>query len=193
MQTRECSLMITSALIIREPWIGLILDGKKTWEMRSQATTKRGVIGLIRQGSGLIVGTARIVDSLPALTRATYMDHAHRHAIPGTMLDEVIAQGWVHPWVLAEVKRLPEPVPYAHKSGAVTFVTLEPETSDAILSQLGAAAPVSELPGRERAAVLQPPPAPPVRPAPGDDPGTARSIVGPPGHPGCVPRPTRPG
>lgn len=71
--------MITSALIIREPWIGLILDGRKTWEMRSHATTKRGVIGLIRQGSGLIVGTARIVDSLPALTRANYMDHAHCH------------------------------------------------------------------------------------------------------------------
>lgn len=46
------------ALVIAEPWIGLILDGSKTWEMRSRATRKRGRIALIRKGSGQVVGVA---------------------------------------------------------------------------------------------------------------------------------------
>src|SRR3546814_8823164 len=49
-----------------------------------------------------------------------------RHAIPENKLDEVIENGWVHPWVLEDVHALAEPVPYQHPSGAVTFVNLEP-------------------------------------------------------------------
>ena len=33
-------------LIIREPWIGMIMDGSKTWELRTQHTTMRGEIAL---------------------------------------------------------------------------------------------------------------------------------------------------
>lgn len=49
------------ALIIREPWIELILSGRKTWEIRGTATSVRGRIGLIRARSGLIVGTPEFV------------------------------------------------------------------------------------------------------------------------------------
>src|SRR5947209_18338036 len=48
------------ALIIREPWIGHILSGAKTWEMRTSKTSLRGRIGLIRKGSGVVVGVADI-------------------------------------------------------------------------------------------------------------------------------------
>jgi len=113
-------------LVIREPWIGLILRGHKTWEMRSKATKFRGEIALIRAKSGLVFGTARLVASERPLTRADYMTHRDRHAIPEAMLDEVIENGWVHPWVMEEVRALPKPVPYRHPSGAVTFVNLDP-------------------------------------------------------------------
>lgn len=42
---------IRSALIIREPWIDLVLSGQKSWELRSRSTEKRGLIGLIRKGA----------------------------------------------------------------------------------------------------------------------------------------------
>lgn len=125
-----------SAIIIRDPWIGHILARQKTWEMRSAPTAKRGPVCLIRKGSGTIVGVARLVDSLPPLTPATYGLHQSRHRIPETMHEEVIAAGWVHPWVLAEVITLAEPVPYQHKSGAVIFVTLAPEEVAAVADQL---------------------------------------------------------
>ena len=46
------------ALIIQKPWVDLILDNIKIWEMRSTKTNVRGKIGLIEAGSGLIVGEA---------------------------------------------------------------------------------------------------------------------------------------
>jgi hypothetical protein len=54
-------------LVIREPWIDMILDGAKTWELRTQRTTVRGEIALIRKGTGQIEGVAHLVDSLPQL------------------------------------------------------------------------------------------------------------------------------
>ncbi|RWM04333.1 MAG: hypothetical protein EOR68_03765 [Mesorhizobium sp.] len=65
------------------------------------------------------------------------MSHSDRHAIPASMLDDVMANGWVYPWVLANVRALPSPVPYRHKSGAVTFITLEREEVEAAARQLG--------------------------------------------------------
>ena len=33
---------ITKALIVDQPWIDLILSGRKTWEMRGTSTSFRG-------------------------------------------------------------------------------------------------------------------------------------------------------
>jgi hypothetical protein len=49
-------------LLIRSPWIEEILRGRKTWEIRGSNTNIRGRIGLIRSGSGLVVGTCDLVD-----------------------------------------------------------------------------------------------------------------------------------
>ncbi|MGO8038273.1 DUF4357 domain-containing protein [Rhizobium leguminosarum] len=121
-------------LIIRQPWIDLILSGKKTWEMRTKATNVRGVIALIRAKSGLIFGTARLVGSRAPLGQRDYMSHRDKHAIPDAMLEEVIENGWVHPWVLDQIRALSRPVPYMHPSGAVTFVNLDPSVVAAVKS-----------------------------------------------------------
>lgn len=111
-------------LIIREPWIGLILSGAKTWEMRSRPTTIRGTIALIRGGSGLVCGTAELVDSLPALTNEQMRANQHLHGIPEADLDAAVSKGWNTPWMLQNVRRLDPPVSYIHPSGAVIWVTL---------------------------------------------------------------------
>jgi len=48
-------------LIVDEPWISLIISGKKTWEMRSRNTLVRGSIALIRKGSKTVIGIADLV------------------------------------------------------------------------------------------------------------------------------------
>lgn len=115
------------ALIIRSPWIDLILSGNKTWEMRSRNCSYRGPIALIAGGTGKVVGTAELVDCLPKLDADQMRAHHAEHAIPEDRMDEVIADGWVQPWVLGNVQRLPQPVPYQHPNGAVTWVNLPPD------------------------------------------------------------------
>ena len=48
-------------LIIRQPYIDMILDGRKTWEMRSKRCNRRGQIALIQQGTKTVVGVADVV------------------------------------------------------------------------------------------------------------------------------------
>jgi len=50
------------ALLIRTPHIDKILDGKKTWEIRGGRTTVRETVGLIRIGSGTVIGVCDVVD-----------------------------------------------------------------------------------------------------------------------------------
>ena len=114
----------TRALIIDSPWIDYILDGSKTWEMRTRATKLRGRIGLIRKGSGLIVGEVTLVDSLPAQPREQLLATTSYHRMaPADIRSGAVAR-WRCPWVLKDVKRYIKPIPYEHPQGAVIWVDL---------------------------------------------------------------------
>ena len=123
-------------LIIDEPWIGLILSGRKTWEMRKGVTNIRGPIALIRKGSGAVVGVADVTASLPDLdTAEAYARSEPFHAIPPERQVRAREDGWRTPWVLTKARPLPKPVPYAHPNGAVIWVNLSPAVADAIKAQ----------------------------------------------------------
>ncbi|MFG6659487.1 hypothetical protein [Sulfitobacter sp. 915] len=115
---------VTRGLIIADPWIDHILNGRKDWEMRSQATSVRGWFGLIRKGSGTVVGIARLVDCGLALDQAEMIANFEHHRIPVDMIRRGEVAKWVVPWKLADVIPLARPVRYEHKAGAVTWVTL---------------------------------------------------------------------
>jgi hypothetical protein len=134
-------------LIIREPWIGYILDGAKVWEMRTSPPPRHGRIALIRKGTGLVVGTAEIVDSLPPLDAATLAATRDRHCIPAVLDYEVIAAGWIYPWVLRDVRRLPQAVPSGQKPGQVIWVPLGADVVAAVNGPIREAMspPVSEM------------------------------------------------
>ena len=151
------------ALVIDEPWIGKILRGEKTWEMRKTACHHRGQIALIRKGSGQVVGTADVVDSLPAIaTLRAYADAEKFHGILPDRQERAFMDGWTTPWVLTNARSLPAPVPYRHPSGAVIWVTLEDAVATAVAAQGGARA--SSLPPAvapadvKRPHVVAPPP-----------------------------------
>lgn len=110
------------ALIIDEPWISLILDGRKTWEMRSTHAAIRGRIALIRKGSGTVVGLADVVDSIGPLDEIAWRAHRARHRIPVERYAETAR--WNIAWQLENARPLARPVPYAHPNGAVIWVNL---------------------------------------------------------------------
>lgn len=107
------------ALIVRQPWVGLILSGQKTWEMRSSPTKVRGEIGLIEQGTGMIVGSVFLQNSvLPSDVELANNYQKHR------VLDDKLFLKWPYAWILSDAKRFDEPAPYEHPMGAVIWVKL---------------------------------------------------------------------
>jgi hypothetical protein len=126
------------ALIIDEPWITEVLEGRKVWEMRKTACHHRGRIALIRKGSGQVVGVVEVVDSLARIdSLQAYAEAEGFHRIPLARQETAFADGWRTPWVLADVRSLSTPVAYRHPQGAVIWVNLEPQVTEAIIGQIG--------------------------------------------------------
>ena len=112
-------MKLERALIVRDPHISRILSGLKTWEIRGSNTKIRGLIGLIKSGSGLIVGTAELVDSIP-VDEESLRTNFHRHLAE----PQLIRYPNPHAWVLKNAKLLNEPIPYKHKQGIIIWVKL---------------------------------------------------------------------
>ncbi len=95
--------------------------------MRSTATRKRGRIALVRKGSGTLVGLATIKDVLGPFDDARIEETFERHKVPTHAIGK-----WRYAWVLGDVIKLPHPIPYVHKPGAVIFVNLDAASSNAV-------------------------------------------------------------
>lgn len=108
------------ALIVRQPWVDLILSGEKTWEMRSRPTNVRGRIGIIEQGTGLVVGEVSITGVIKNISRDTAFMQKNRHRVD----DLELLRKWNTAWILSGAKRYKEPLPYDHPNGAVTWVRI---------------------------------------------------------------------
>lgn len=111
-----------AGLLIRAPFVDWILDGLKTWEMRTKRTTRRGRIGLIRSKSGLVVGEANLVDVIGPLTHRQLQQNAEK--MNEERWEVVAPDGPTFAWVLEDARRYDPPVPYTHRSGAVIWVRL---------------------------------------------------------------------
>ena len=106
------------ALIIKERWLNLILDGKKTWEIRGSNTKHRGTIALACSGTGQIWGQADILDSFP-INRESLANTVASHQVEDLSL---ITYANPHAWSLIKVVRYETPKPYKHPQGAVIWV-----------------------------------------------------------------------
>ena len=110
-----------SILIVQEPWISLILDGYKTWEIRGQVCKKakgEKVYLALSGGGGIILGCVKFVKSHGPLSRADYGAAAERHCVAGEALPY---GGNTHAWELSSPVRFRMPVPYRRKQGVVVW------------------------------------------------------------------------
>jgi len=123
------------ALIIDEPWIGKILRGEKDWEMRSTRSHHRGLFGLIRKGSGQVVGLAHLSSVSGPHTNKELQEYISHHCV-GSERFESPDYKWRYAWKLTQIRSLNIPVSYVHKSGAVIWVDLNRKAVDEITTQL---------------------------------------------------------
>jgi len=115
---------LETGLIIADPYISQILSGEKTWEMRSQRTGKRQTIGLIKKGSGQVVGKATIVDCIGPLSFSELLERTDKHGISKDQVEAGLLNKWNFAWVLEDIEMFDHPLPYQHPSGAVIWVDL---------------------------------------------------------------------
>lgn len=104
--------------------------------MRSQATSVRGWFGLIRKGSGKVVGLARLIECGKPLNQEEMIAAFQHHRIPETMIRTGAVSKWVVPWKMADIRPLDRSLPYQHKSGAVTWVILDEDVSRELSAQI---------------------------------------------------------
>jgi hypothetical protein len=107
-------------LLIKSPWIDLILQGKKTWEIRGSNTKIRGKIARIKSRTGMVFGTAALVDS-KKLSLEEYQQTEAFHRITDCI--EAPYKN-THAWILTNPQLFAEPVPYKHPQGATIWVNL---------------------------------------------------------------------
>lgn len=98
---------ITSALLVREHWANLILDKRKSWELRGSRTRKRGTIFI-----------AISLKSLLPLPLSCFLSLHQVSDWDSVKYREIFA------WVLTHPVRFESPKPYTHPQGAIGWVDL---------------------------------------------------------------------
>jgi hypothetical protein len=123
-----------SAIPIKEPWIDMILSRKKTWEIRSKFTKKIGLVALIRSGLGTVVAVAKL-SKVIQLTQSIARKNVRLMGVSRLSEDEALNCDGAYAWVLKVVIKFKTPVPYKHPPGAVTWVTLDEQTTKKVLAE----------------------------------------------------------
>ncbi len=128
---------MTSALLLREPHLGRILNGTKTWEIRGSRTQYRGRLVLARSGSGLLIGECRLIDvkgplSLDDLTTSPCLPPEQRDVARSEGVEpyrDKAGNSRTFAWVLSSPVVYEAPIPYRHPQGAVIFVKLSEDNT----------------------------------------------------------------
>ena len=104
-------------LIIDEPWISLILAGKKKWEIRRRNTKIRERIALGNKKTKCSVGYARIVDSVE-MTIEELKKHNDKHQANEFLDKYAKGRKTLFAWVLEDVETEPNPKRYSYSTGS---------------------------------------------------------------------------
>jgi hypothetical protein len=115
-------------LIIKSSWANLILEGLKTWEIRSSNTKIRGTVYIIKSGTGMIYGSVDIVGSL-FVPRAMFPRFYYRHQVPAA---KEIKYKRLFAWEMENHLKFIDPVPFKHPQGAVIWVDFDEPTQELI-------------------------------------------------------------
>lgn len=108
-------------LIIKSPYIELILEGKKTWEIRGSKTSIRGTIALIKSGSKKVFGEVDLVDCIEIDLN---MYNKYCLELYGKE-EEKLPYKKTYAWVVKNPRVYDVAKDYIHPLGAVIWVNLD--------------------------------------------------------------------
>ncbi|MEM0443452.1 MAG: ASCH domain-containing protein [Candidatus Caldarchaeum sp.] len=107
--------MSMDGLIVKQPYAGLIISGRKKWEMRlwPPPAGKLGRKVYLLSG-GYALGVVKVVGVRGPLSRSSVVRLRRYHLGASTR--------YRYGWVLKVVKRFNKPLKYRHPHGAVVWV-----------------------------------------------------------------------
>lgn len=112
-------------LIVKQPWANVIVEGKKTMEVRGCRTKKQNEdIVIIESGMNRIIGDVRIFGYIE-LDKETFESNRDKHLINLSYDEVLISFGYkkLYGWCLGEAREAAEPVIcHNRKKGQVIWV-----------------------------------------------------------------------
>ena len=110
-----------SILLVQEPWLGLILSGLKTLEIRGKPCRKPAgekIFLALAGGGGVVLGAAKFEECVGPFGAADWSACAQQHCVAGAKLPY---GGSTYGWRLSSPERFAAGVPYEHKQGCVVW------------------------------------------------------------------------
>lgn len=111
------------AFRVREPYASYIVEGKKTWELRTYPTAVRGRVGVV--SGRKLLGTVDIVGSRGPLTDEELERHQDRHLADPAFLQQYRRGRPLYAWELAGARKFEQPVEVAARPGQRTWVRMD--------------------------------------------------------------------
>ncbi len=107
-------------LIINQPYANLIINGQKSWELRSRPAPKSKIgfeIYLLSKGN--ILGKIKIQSSHGPINQKKLKDNIHLHRVSLDELDDSLI---LYVWEISISERFRVPKKYLHPNGARIWV-----------------------------------------------------------------------
>ena len=110
-----------SALILKEPWATLVVNGEKTIEIRTMPTNKIGKeIYIAKAGTKTLIGKVTITDCR-RLTPEEFQNLSPQHL---ALHYSFPPNKKIYGWFLKNAHPFPCPIPYKHPQGAQIWVKI---------------------------------------------------------------------
>lgn len=111
-----------NGLIIKKKWLNLIVNGKKTIEIRGNNTQKQNeTIYLLESGTHRVVATAIISSTYP-ISCSDWAEERDKHRVDISYTDLKKRYKTPYAWVLSKIKPIEDIWYYKHPQGAVIWV-----------------------------------------------------------------------
>ncbi|RLE56346.1 MAG: RNA-binding protein [Thermoprotei archaeon] len=128
------SIRYLRGLIVKRPYVDLILSGAKVWELRRTYTRIRGTIALICDRA--VVGLVDLIDVFK-MGVDDLIEHVDKHCVPPDELYRYAGgRGELYVWVLARPRRLSKPIYFDFPRGAQVWVRLPREVVDRVVREI---------------------------------------------------------
>ena len=109
-------------LIIREPYVKLIVEGKKTWELRRLNTKIRGYVALMYRGK--LYGFAKLNDVFK-MKVDKLKKYYSKHLTENVAIDKYANdKAELYVWIFSDPIKLPKPIDISYPKGAQVWVKL---------------------------------------------------------------------